>query len=311
MKQINIRTFDLNLLRILVAMSETGSVSATADLIGLSQPATSNALGRLRKTTGDQLFIRTAKGMLPTSFAKSILPDIKCYLDGIYDCLDQPVKFDPALSHRTFRLSLSGLGEMVFLPRLAETVFGIAPNIRLLNMAIKADRLADALESGDIDCAIGIINVQARGIVAFPLFRENYVAIAGKGLKRTPETMQELRKEKLVVSAPVVSYAQDMMNLLKSHDLNQNIALQLASFGALPHLLNSLPLVSIVPFQFAQQLELADTARLIPVELSQPESIAKLIWSKRTETDDGCHWMRECIIKLFSEPTAVIAKTKF
>lgn len=299
MKQINLRTFDLNLLRILVAMSETGSVSATADRIGLSQPATSNALGRLRKAVGDQLFVRSRKGMLPTSYAELILPDVKLHLDGIYDRLSPRSKFEPASSCRTFRLSLSGLGELVFLPRLAETIFGSAPNIRLHNMAIRATRLAAALENGDIDCAIGIINIQDRGINSLPLFSESYVAIAGGGLHRTPRTMQELRQERLAVSAPIVSYAQDMASLLRSHDLHQNVALQLANFDALPHLLGNLPLIAIVPRQFALQLEAAGTARLIPVELSQQESTARLIWSERTETDDGCRWIRKCIIKQF------------
>ena len=302
MNRINLRTLDLNLLRILVELSETASVSGSAVRLGLSQPAVSNALGRLRDATGDPLFVRTKRGMIPTSYAETILPGVRNHLSGIFEVLGSRSDFDPGASRRTFRLSLSGLGELVFLPRLAETAFGSAPNTRLQNVSVPVDQLADALENGQIDCAIGIISIRARGIRTLPLFRESYVAIVGAAFRETPNTVGDLRHERLAVSAPAVSYAEDIANLIERHDLGQSIALQLANFGALPQLLGTLPLVAIVPRQYAVLLEQGGNARLLPIEFGQPESVAQLVWSEKTEADEACRWLRACIIEQFADP---------
>ena len=153
MNRINSRTLDLNLLRMLVAMDATGSVSKSAELIGLSQPAASNALKRLRFATGDPLFVRSKHGMVATEFALSIIPGVREHLDGLFDALGGQNSFDPATSTRVFRLSLSGLGELAFLPKLAGPVFSEAPMVKMHNTSVPADRLADPVrrQPGDPD----------------------------------------------------------------------------------------------------------------------------------------------------------------
>lgn len=300
MNRINPHTLDLNLLRMLLAVAETGSVSEAAKLVGLSQPAASNSLGRLRDAMGDPLFVRTRNGMIPTPFASDILPGVQRQLSGIYETLGDRAEFAPKSSRRTFRLSLSGLGELVFLTRLAETVFLSAPDVRLFNHSVPLDRIADALEDGKIECAIGIINIQGRGIKTHPLFTEDYAVIAGAGLKSNPKTLGELQNERIVVSAPVISFANDLADILKANELSQNVALQLANFGALPHLLEKLPFAAIVPRQYAHLLEVAGQARSIKINLQQPEAVARLVWNERTDADEACRWLRNCIIEDFS-----------
>ena len=303
MNRINTRTLDLNLLRMLVAMDATGSVSKSAELIGLSQPAASNALKRLRFATGDPLFVRSKHGMIATEFARSITPGVREHLDGLFEALGGQTSFDPETSTRVFRLSLSGLGELAFLPKLAGPVFSEAPKVKIHNTSVPADRLTDALEAGDIDCAIGIIDVSAQGVRTQPLFGEHYVAVAGAALKHEPRSVDELRSRQLVVSAPAVSYATDIANLLDHHGLQASVALQLANFGALPHLLATLPFASIVPGQYAQQLEAAGQGRVLPVELSQPGSTARMIWHARSDADEACIWLRRHIVEQLGDPT--------
>ncbi len=302
MTPINMRALDLNLLRMLVALARTGTVSAAADEIGLSQPAASNALGRLREAMGDPLFVRSKKGMIPTPYAQAILPGVQRHMEGLFDTLGNRSSFDPESSTRAFNLSLSGLGELVFLPRLAETVFAKAPNTKLLNASVPVDQLVDALETGVIDCAIGIIDIQARGLATTPLFLDSFVAVCGTAFPRTLTTVADLRREKLAISAPAVSYASDMARLLERHGLEDCVTLQLANFGALPSLVNALPVVAIVPSQFGYQMSAQDKVRILPIDLSKTGSLAKLIWHRRTDTDDACTWLRGCIIDQFADP---------
>ena len=299
MKQINIRTFDLNLLRVLIALADTGSVSKAATTVGLSQPATSNALARLRDATGDRLFVRTKDGMAPTTYAESILPGVRTHLVGLFSKLTGKEGFDPKTSIRTFSLSLSGLGEMIFLPRLLQNAMRLAPNIRFENVSSPASNLAGELQNGNVDCAIGLIQIKDRGIRSRRLFYDTYVVVAGRGLKRDPSSLEELRQEKIAVSAPAASYGADVARLLKAKGLADGVAIRLANFGALAELLDDQPLVSIVPKQYADLISKSGKGRILPISLNHPRSVVSLIWHERTENDPACIWLRSLMLELY------------
>src|SRR4051794_27911380 len=107
---MNIATFDLNLLRAFDALMDTRSVSVAAAMIGLSQPAMSNRLTRLRRDCSDPLFVRTTKGMVPTPFAEELAPTVRQALALLSNALDGGHRFDPASSSRRFSLVLSDIG---------------------------------------------------------------------------------------------------------------------------------------------------------------------------------------------------------
>lgn len=292
---------DLNLLKMFVALAQTGSVSQAGKQLGLSQPAASNALARLRDAIGDPLFIRTGKGMVPTPFAETVLPDIRRHLDGIYGTLGHQSRFDPAHSKRAFRLSLSGLGEVVFLPRLAERVFAEAPHVRLHNAPVPVSDLPEALELGRVELAIGMIDATDRRMRVLPLFQDTYVAIAGAGFTGHPTKLEDLRDERLIVTAPAATYATDLGDVLARNGLADNVALQLGNFGALPHLLKDQPLVAIVPCQYADLLQQAGQARLLPFEIAPQNASIKLLWHQRAESDPAVAWLKQTAVSLFRE----------
>lgn len=287
---------DLNLLKMFVALSQTGSVSQAGAQLGLSQPAASNALARLRQAIGDPLFIRTGNGMVPTPFAETVLPDITRHLDGIFGTLGHQTRFDPAHSKRTFRLSLSGLGEVVFLPRLFERVFAEAPDVRLHNAPVPATELPEALERGRVELAIGMIDTTDRRIRALPLFQDSYIAIAGPGYEGQPQTLEDLRSERLVITAPAATYATDLGDVLSRTGLSENVTLQLGNFGALPLLLDAQPLVAIVPSQYGDLLQATGQARLLPVEIATQNASIKLVWHQRAESDPAFAWLQQIAI---------------
>ena len=177
---MNFRQLDLNLLRVLTAIHRTGSVTLAGKSLSLSQPATSNALARLRGFFADELFVRTPSGLKPTRLCEQLAPAVMTQLLALETLITGHEEFTPASSTMHWRLSLSDLGEMLFLPALAGAMRSQAPASRLSNISVASNDVAAALEAREIDMAVGILQAKHRGISSELLFREHYVAVAAK-----------------------------------------------------------------------------------------------------------------------------------
>src|SRR5476649_1116296 len=110
--------FDLNLLRVAVSVLDAGSVTVAARNLGISQPAASSALARLRFALGDPLFVKTSRGMEPTPRAIDFVAIARDLLNQVNRDLLSKTAFDPATTRKTFTIATSDIGEMVFLPKL-------------------------------------------------------------------------------------------------------------------------------------------------------------------------------------------------
>jgi len=298
---------DLNLLRVLVEIDRCRSVTEAGRRLALSQPATSNALARLRQAFDDPLFVRSAGGLMPTPFAGRIVPVAAQHLESLEAALTQPEAFDPLRSVAEWRLSLSDLGEMVFLPPIADAVLREAPRTRLTNVGVPAERAADALGRREIDLAIGIIDPKQRGIRSTMLFRERYVALSRRDCPEAWRTRSGFTGAALVVAAPTATYHQGIAETLERHRLDHRIAVRARHFAAIPDLVAGGQLVAIVPEMFAQiacaRLRLA----MWPVPLPMPPYEVGMVWHAATDGDAAQIWLRERVLRLFrrgsAEPT--------
>jgi DNA-binding transcriptional LysR family regulator len=152
---MNILDFDLNLLTVFDAVLAERSISRAAGRLDLSQPAVSNALARMRKATGDRLFVRLGNAMVPTPYAQGIADPIRQALTGIRIALGASQEFDPATSPRSFAIFLTDLGEAFFLPRLLARLNRIAPGVHIRTLPMPPEAAEDALRNGEVDLAIG------------------------------------------------------------------------------------------------------------------------------------------------------------
>lgn len=124
--------FDLNLMRLLVALAETRNVTRAARAMHMSQSGFSTALAKLRRQLGDELFVRTTSGMEPTARAQRAIETARAVLDTVrHGILEQP-EFDPATSHAEFRLAMQETAELVFLPQLLQHLRRLAPDATVL-----------------------------------------------------------------------------------------------------------------------------------------------------------------------------------
>ena len=160
-------------------------VSSTADKLGLSQPAVSNALKRLRVMLKDELFVRTARGMEPTPYALQLVEPIHSALDALQNALSQRDSFDPLTSERAFTLSLTDIGEIYFMPTLMEKLSQSAPRIKISTLRNTSGNLNEDMASGAVDMAVGLLPGLTTGFFQRSLFKQHYVCMFRRGHPHT------------------------------------------------------------------------------------------------------------------------------
>ena len=152
---MNPNTFDLNLLRVFEALMRDRSVSLAANKFGLSQPAVSNALARMREFVGDQLFVKTRNGMEPTALASELRGPLEHSLATILTALSSKLAFEPATAAMTFTIIMIDIGEVMLLPSLLSNFATNAPAVNLKILDVDRRDYEDYLDNGIADMAIG------------------------------------------------------------------------------------------------------------------------------------------------------------
>ncbi len=133
---MNVSAVDLNLLVVFDALLRDRSVTVAAGRIGISQPAMSNALARLRRTFNDRLFVRTARGMEPTPYAEQLAVPVRGACELVAKALALDAGFDASTSTRSFTFYMTDIGEIVYLPPLLERLAGAAPHLYIHRMKL-------------------------------------------------------------------------------------------------------------------------------------------------------------------------------
>jgi DNA-binding transcriptional LysR family regulator len=305
---MNFRQLDLNLLRVLGAVYRCGSVTEAGRQLALSQPATSNALARLRRTFDDPLFVPSPGGVHPTRLARRIAPAVTALLRELEAELLAGESFDPATEAVRWRLSLSDLGEQLFLPRLAHLLRREAPSARLSNVSVPAERLPAALEAMEVDLAIGILNPQHRGVASEGLFHEHFVALsaahwapaaaaAGSSLTLTPA---QLAQAALVVADPSATVHGSVTQMLARLHIDDGAVLQVRHYAAMIDLVCDSDLVAIVPQMYAHTLAAGRAVRVWELPGHGPRYEVRMVWHHSATTDPAHAWLRERVRGLYA-----------
>lgn len=295
---MNFRQLDLNLLRVLCAIHRTGSVTEAGRTLALSQSATSNALARLRRAFADDLYVRSPQGLHPTRLAQRIAPQVAAHLCELEAALCASDRFDPASSHVHWRLSLSDLGEMMFLPALAQRVRAESPGSRLSNEAIDADGVSAALESREIDLAVGLLLPEHRGVLGEVLFQERFVAMAAAawqpplGKAGRTLTLPQLAASALAVAAPAATRHGSVQRMLARLKIEDHEAVHPRHYGALPELVTTTDLVAIVPEMFARAVAARYEVRVWDLPGAPLRYDVLMLWHQSVSGDPAQAWLR-------------------
>ncbi|QCP54077.1 LysR family transcriptional regulator [Trinickia violacea] len=289
---------DLNLLRVFHAIVEERSLTRAGERLALSQPAVSYALGRLRALFDDPLFVRTRSGMQPTPVAMEVAEIVGRALDTVREALRYAESFEPAVSTRTFRLSLSDAGEMAYLPAICAALHAQAPRIRLSVRPMPVEAIEDALRSSRLDFAIGNHPELLASTKHCLLFEEDYVCMTRWRAELPPG--EKLGLEDFLKASHIKVQSQEhshhaLDDALRAQGIGRDIALEVPHFVALPSILTVTDLYATLPRRLAHILNRAGAFRIYDLPVTLPPAPVTMHWHEHFHKEEGIVWMRELL----------------
>jgi DNA-binding transcriptional LysR family regulator len=296
-------SIDLNLLLVFQEVYRARQISGAAKRLGLTQSAVSNALARLRRTFGDELFVRTAHGMQPTPFAEQLAEPVGAALAQVELALNQRSGFDPATSRRRFTLAMSDVGEVYFMPALIERCRDLAPHVRISSVRAGSIALKDEMESGRVDLAIGAFDDVSEALYQRLLFRQPYVSMfrSGHPLAAGEVTLERfVAAEHLLVDSADSPYER-INQLLEKAGIGDGTRFRVPHFTAVPYIVSAGELVVTVPQKLAQRAAAPFGLVSIVPPLALPALQTNVFWHRRFNQDPGNQWLRGLLVDTFAE----------
>ncbi len=295
------RQLDLNLLVALDALLAEGNVTRAAERLGLTQPAMSHALNRLRALLDDPLLVRTPRGMVPTPRAEELAPAIRSALDDIDRALRGRPSFDPATSTRCFTIAAVDHGELVILPPLLARISAEAPGVDLLVRPLRLDKLEEELESGVIDLAFGVISAEDN-LATFRqrLFHESFVCLVRADHPKVGATisLEEFVALDHALVGPRGRRGGFVDSELQKLGLTRRVALMVPHFLVAPMMLAKSDLILTAPERIARAFAAILPLRIVPTPFELKGFDVSQMWHERQAHEPAHRWLRSLIVEI-------------
>lgn len=296
---VKLGAIDLNLLVVFDAVMQERNVTRAGQRLGLSQPAMSHALARLRSMLKDDLFIRSPKGMLPTPRAEQLASPVRSALDGLQHSLE-PTQFIPSKATRRFRVAVDNYSAVVLVGPLAGRITKIAPGVTLEFRPSGTLDILDLLDRGELDLTIGHFREQGERFSRQSLLQDDFVVVLRKG--HPAASTRELSMEEFAALSHLaissVPYSTDFIDqALARERLARRIQLRAPFLSAVPILVDS-DMVSILQRRVAEELVRYHPLLIRPLPHSSPTMETAMIWPRWLDNQPAHLWFREIIGRL-------------
>jgi DNA-binding transcriptional LysR family regulator len=293
---VKLGAIDLNLLVVFDAVMRERNVTRAGQTLGLSQPAMSHALTRLRYMLKDDLFVRSPKGMLPTPRAEQLALPIRAALDGLQHSLE-PAQFNPSEATRNFRIAADNYSAIVLVGPLAARISKLAPGLMLEFRASGTLNVPDLLDRGELDLAIGSWRDQGERFSRMPLLQDDFVAVLRKqhpaAEARELSIQQFAALPHLVITS--VPYATDFVDqALARRKLKRRIQLR-APFLSAVRILAASDMVTVLERRVAEELIHYRPLVIRSLPHSSPTIEAVMIWPRWLDNQPAHRWLREIV----------------
>lgn len=291
---------DLNLFVVFDAIYTEGNLTRAGEIIGITQPAVSNSLSRLRTLFDDPLFVRTAEGMVPTPVAQNIIGPVRQALGLMRSSVQESEAFDPSLSDKRFRVSMTDLSQAIILPYLFGRIKREAPMIAVDCYHVHRRDLNIELASGNLDFAVDIPLTPDPQIRQAPLFSHPHVCViredhATVGQDLTVNQYLDLRHIHISSRKGGLGHV-DLA--LGKQGKRRKIALRTQNYLATPELVSRTDLAITVPRVFADFMVTQYPVRYLQLPFDVPNLETYLYWHESTDKDQANRWMRRLILAL-------------
>lgn len=292
----------MNLLVVFDAMVQHRSVTRAAESIGLSQPAMSAAVARLRGWFDDPLFVKTGAEMKPTPRAVALAGPVRRVIETVKGEILQQSGFDPENTDRTYTIMTPDIGEVNFLPRLLAHILKSAPQARLRAISKSRPAAAESLEAGEAELAVGYFpDLHKAGFFRQKLFDSPHVCIV-----RTdhPTVGQRLTLKQYLALSHVVVQPEGRQHVfdqfLAQRGLKRSVLLEVSHFMSLLPVIESSDLIATVPGDFARICRRYANVRLVEVPVKSPVIPVHQFWHRRFHKDPANRWIRGVVQSLFT-----------
>lgn len=301
MNDSRVRTTDLNLLVTLAALLETHNVSRAAESLGLSQPAVSHALNRLRDTFGDALLVRSGRMMVPTPRAEELLPQVRAVIAEIEQLLVPVEDFVPQETRRTFVIATNGFAAQILIPEIVQAMRDQAPHADLRFIQTGHQDLRELLTDGQVDmCLIsGLMDHLPESLMMRSLFHDPFTCSVREGHPYADGmTLEQFAETEHILVSPRGDFHGAVDAALAQRGMRRRIALVLSDFMTVPQLLAESDYVITTPVSiarlFGREHALATFSPPEDVEFEPGALIA--LWHERVQKDPVNRWFRRMVI---------------
>ncbi|HXF41577.1 MAG TPA: LysR family transcriptional regulator [Blastocatellia bacterium] len=299
---MNLQSIDLNLLLVFEALMEERNVTRAARRVGLSQPAMSNALTRLRRTFDDPLLIRTPGAMTPTHAAQALIEPVRNALGQLRIALEAKPSFDPAASKRAFHLLANDYVEIILLARLVGKLRKQADGV-----SIRVHRPPNVFQppsrtalSDSYDLAIGFfpdaLSLDA-SVRSELLFEEENVCIASA---KHPSIRGKISLRQFASEGHVAVFYKSegpgvIDTILSQKGLTRKLAVLAPHFASVPFIVAESNLIATVPKRLAIKLRGTLKLQLLPLPIALPALRLSMLWHERMDADPAHTWLRRSV----------------
>ena len=294
---MNLRNVDLNLLVVLDALLEERNVSRAGRRIGLSQPAMSAALGRLRELFRDPLLVRVGRGLALTEGAEELIVPVRDILTRVEQAIEERPKFNPRTDERAFSISASDYATLVLIVPLVRALVAEAPGITI-HLLPRFRDVAQVLKSDQAD-----IVIEPRELFAGSKF-PSQIVFTDRWLCVTDVNNPHVRRGRLTMERylrlPHLVYGignDRQLNLADQHlrktGVHRRIEVTVESFLLVPFLLEGTEMVSLILERAAQRLSGLTSVRTFKPPVELPDIHEAMYWHPRHTADLGHRWLRD------------------
>lgn len=300
MAETRLAAIDLNLLVALDALLVERNVTRAAARIGITQPAMSHALMRLRRLLGDPLFVRTPREMVPTARAEKLAIPLRRALSDIQEALRSDAAFDPSKAERTFTMSMGDFASLVILPDFAARLREVAPKVDLRVIAEEMP-WSRALDDGTADLAIAVsVHGAPSNIRTRKLFSERFVCVMRRDhpAARRPLTLDRFVNLTHALIAPGGRAWGIVDDALAERGLRRRIGLTIPHFLVAPFVIASSDFVITLPERVARRFAAAVPLRIVPTPIAIPGFSMHLAWHERLQREPAYVWLRRTLVEV-------------
>jgi DNA-binding transcriptional LysR family regulator len=300
----------IRLLTMFEAVYRTRSVSRAAEVLGVSQPSISIALGKLRKHFNDPLFVRTSQGMEPTVQAEQVAQAVRRAMELLDNALGQRAVFDPAAADTVFRVAMADITQMVMVPLMLARFRKEAPGARLQVVRYAGTPTLRAMESGEIDLALGFMPDVGPGFYEQTLIKRDFVCICSARHPRIGAaiTVAQFSSEPHVVVRSGGSGMRHAETQMEGRRVRRNVLAEVPDFLGIESLIEGSDVIATVPRAVGGVLAQRAKLKVLEHPLKLTGYPIKQHWHERYHMDPRNQWLRQVVAAILQNKPAGTAE---